>query len=293
MRLPLLLCVTSLVATTALAQRETSPSSSPSSQPGSSSKSSQSSQTGTSSQSSNPSLSPTGRGSGQAGQQQCFRSTKLIGAQVKSSSGEDVGRIEDVVINPTSGKIDLAVISSESKLYPVPWQLLSVSGQGGQGSQSSSSQGSSSSTSSSTSPSSSSTSPSSTSPSSPTSPSSTSPSTSPSASAGVYASSSASMGQQPTFILNVDKTKLQSAPSFDRSRWPEMNASWTQRIYAHFGVQADTGVGGTGSGSFKSSTQSDQGSTGKSSDTDSGKSSSDTDSSSSPSKSKSSSDTKK
>ena len=91
---------------------------------------------------------------------------------------------------------------------------------------------------------------------------------------------------QPTFILNVDKTKLQSAPSFDRSRWPELNASWSQRVYTHFGVQADTGVGGTGSGSFKSSTdtQSDQGSTGSSSDKSSGKSSSDTEKSSSDSK---------
>jgi hypothetical protein len=95
---------------------------------------------------------------------------------------------------------------------------------------------------------------------------------------------------QPTFTLNVDKAKLQSAPSFDRSRWPELNASWTQRVYAHFGVQPDTGVGGTGSGSFKSptDTQSDQGSTGTSSDSTKGKSSSDTDAGS-----KSSPDSKK
>jgi hypothetical protein len=96
------------------------------------------------------------------------------------------------------------------------------------------------------------------------------------------------MGMQPTFTLNVEKSKLQSGPSFDRSRWPEMSASWGQRIYSYYGVQADTGVGGTGSGSLKSSTD-DQGSTGKSTDSSTGKSSSDTDSSSSPSKSKSSS----
>src|SRR5215204_1105772 len=132
MRLPLLLCVTSLVATTALAQRESSPSSSPSSPSSPSSKSSQSSQSGTSIQSSDTGLSATGRGAGYSGQQQHLRSTRIIGAQVKTSSGEDVGRIEDVVINPTSGKIDFAVISAESKLCPVPWQLLSVSGQGGQ-----------------------------------------------------------------------------------------------------------------------------------------------------------------
>lgn len=247
MRLPLLLCVTSLVATTALAQQEPS---SPSKQPGSST------QPGISSQPSQPSdttLSPTGRPSGQ---QQAFRSTKVIGAQVKTSTGEDVGRIEDVVINPTSGRIDFAVISAENKLCPVPWQLLSVSGEA-------------------RTPGATSTTP---------TPSPTTPSTSPQAGAGVYASA---MGQ-PTFILNVDKSKLQSGPSFDRSRWPEMSASWSQRIYAHYGVQAETGVGGTGAGSLRGS-QSDQGSTGTSTDSSSGKSSS-SDKGSSGSSSDSSSD---
>ena len=51
-----------------------------------------------------------------------------MGAQVKTTSGEDVGRIEDVVLNPASGRIDFAIISSEGKLVPVPWRLLSVSG---------------------------------------------------------------------------------------------------------------------------------------------------------------------
>jgi hypothetical protein len=85
---------------------------------------------------------------------------------------------------------------------------------------------------------------------------------------------------QPAFILNVDKEKLQQGPSFDRSRWPELSASWSQRIYSHYGVQAETGVGGTGAGSIKSSS-SDQGSTGNSTGSGSGKSSSNSDSSSS------------
>lgn len=227
MRLLFLLCVTSLAATTALAQQEPSSPSSKATQP-----------------SSQSTLSPTGR---TTGQQQHFRSTRIIGAQVKTSAAEDVGRIEDVVLNPTSGRIDFAVISAENKLCPVPWQLLSVSSEAGT-------------------PGSTST----------TTPSPTTPSTSPSAGAGAYASA---MGQQPTFTLNVEKSKLQQGPSFDRSRWPEMSASWSQKIYTHYGVQADTGVGGTGAGagSIKSSTssQSDQGSTGSSSDSSSGKSSSD------------------
>jgi sporulation protein YlmC with PRC-barrel domain len=239
MRLPLLLCVTTLAASAVLAQQAGSPSS-----PSSADKSTQ---PGISSPSSSSTLSPTGRGSGQ---QQHFRSTKVIGAQVKSSSGEDVGRIEDVVINPTSGRIDFAVISAESKLCPVPWQLLSVSSssaQGGTSTSSSTQTGTSTSTTPGTSP---------------TSPSATTPS-----STGIYAS--ASMGQ-PTFTLNIDKSKLQSGPSFDRSRWPEMSASWSQRVYSHYGVQPETGVGGTGTGS--TSSQSDQGSTGTSTDSTKGSS---------------------
>lgn len=278
MRLPLLLCVTTLAASTALAQQagQSSPSSSSSkSQTDPSSKTGTSTQPGISSQpgqSSSSTLSATGRG---AGQQQHFRSTKILGAQVKSSSGEDVGRIEDVVLNPASGRIDFAIISSESKLVPVPWQLLSVSG-------GASAQGSTSSSSSTTSGTSTSTDPSSTTPSS--TPGATTPSSS-----GIYASASAA-GGQPTFTLNADKAKLQAAPSFDRSRWPEMSSSWSQRVFSHFGVQPETGVGGTGAGSFRGSqgsTTPDQGGTGTSSDKSSGKSSSDPEKSSDPSKSSS------
>jgi len=259
MRLPLLLCVTTLAAGTAFAQQAGS--SSPSSPSSKSSQSDQPSQSGISSQSSQSGsiYSATGRASGH---QQHLRSTKVIGAQVKTSSGEDVGRIEDVILNPTSGRIDFAVISAEGKLVPVPWQLLSASSQGG-----ASAQGSTSSSSTSTSGTS-------------TDPSST---TSTPGSSGTYASASA--GMQPTFTLNVDKSKLQGGPSFDRSRWPEMSASWSQRVYSHFGVSA-SGVGGTGSGSSTI----DQGGTGSSTDS---KSSSGSSSDSSDKSSKSSSDPSK
>lgn len=267
MRLPLLLCVTTLAAATAIAQQAGS--TSPSSQSTQSSQTDQSSQPGISSQTSQSSsiYSATGRGAGYAGQQH-LRSTKIVGAQVKTSSGEEVGRIEDVILNPASGRIDFAVISAENKLAPVPWQLLSLGGQAS----AHGSTGTSTSTTTGTSR-------------DPSGTTSTTP-----GSSGVYASATA--GQQPTFTLNVDKSKLQAGPSFDRSRWPEMSASWSQRVYSHFGVSA-TGVGGTGAGSYRSGSSSqgstgstiDQGSTGSSSDSSTGKASSDP--------SKSSSDDKK
>src|SRR5436190_14862448 len=86
-------------------------------------------------------LSPTGR----MGQHE-IRASQLKSSSIKSSSGEDLGKIEDVIINPGSGRVDFAVIS--------------LSSSGSSGTQSSSS---STTPSSSTSPSSSSTSPSSTS----------------------------------------------------------------------------------------------------------------------------------
>ena len=61
-------------------------------------------------------------------------------------------------------------------------------------------------------------------------------------------------------------------------------------VYSHFGVQPETGVGGTGAGSLRGSqgsTTTDQGSTGTTSDKSSGKSSSDPEKSSDPSKSSS------
>lgn len=63
------------------------------------------------------------------------RASKVIGCSVNDSSGNRVGRIEDILLNPVSGKIDFAVISpaipgataettATGKLVPVPWSLL-------------------------------------------------------------------------------------------------------------------------------------------------------------------------
>src|SRR5436190_522777 len=42
---------------------------------------------------------------------QLVRASRLIGSDVKDPSENRIGRIEDVLLNPTSGKIDFAVIS--------------------------------------------------------------------------------------------------------------------------------------------------------------------------------------
>ena len=144
-----------------------------------------------------PTPSPTGRDYGATGRSsdtnQPLRASKLIGANVKTQTGENLGQIEDVVVNPQHGKIDFAVISKEDKLIPVPWKLLS---------------------------------------------SSQAPSR-----IGLPSM------QQVAFTFQGEKEKFDSAPSFEKSRWTDMNQpGWSQRVYSHYGVEGESGVGGTGSG---------------------------------------------
>ena len=120
--------------------------------------------------------------------------SKIIGAKVKGQTGDRLGQVQDVIINPQSGRVEFVVLSSATtsgdKVVPVPCKILTTSSSGASG----------------------------------------------------------AMGQ-PTFTASIDKDKLQSAPSFDKSHVPDMSSSdWSQKIYSYFGVTPDTGVGGTGSG---------------------------------------------
>lgn len=39
------------------------------------------------------------------------------------------------------------------------------------------------------------------------------------------------------FILNVDKTTLETAPGFDKDNWPDMaDTSWSSQVYKHYGI---------------------------------------------------------
>lgn len=40
------------------------------------------------------------------------------------------------------------------------------------------------------------------------------------------------------FVLNAEKAKLESAPGFDKDRWPNMaDVSWEQGIHTYYGTQ--------------------------------------------------------
>ena len=163
------------------------------------------------------------------GQQSLRVSQQIINAQVKTQDGQQLGQIEDLIANPQTGKIEFAVVSKGDKLCPIPMQLLQPQGSA-QGGSSTSTSGTTSGTSSTTSDTTSGTS-----------------GTSGTSSTSPFGRSSAS-GQRVTFVAQVDKSKIEQAPSFSRTQWPEMSSTWSQQVYSHYGVTPEA-AGGTGSGS--------------------------------------------
>ena len=155
-----------------------------------------------------------------------IRASQLTGADVKSSSGDSVGTMSDVIINPQSGKVDFAVISlgantpssgttgtsstasatagsstsstaGGTKQVAVPWTLLHPANMGA----------------------------------------------SPTASSG--------MGQQ-TFTYSGDTSKLQTAPAFDPTT-DMTKPGWLQSVFSYFGVNPSSATGGATSPGSSSS----------------------------------------
>lgn len=189
--------------------------------------------------------------------QKSTRLSQLTGSSLKNTSGESLGQINDFVVDPSTGRIEFAVVSltpegtigkienalQRGKLTAIPWTLIRPSGEG------------------------------------------------------------------QNLTANIDKDKLASAQTFDRSSWPDMSQeSWGQQIYSHYGLQwqdrssaggrvhiggSDTGTGvsstrsglqqGTtdnstspdGKGTFKNGTQSDSTTSPQTKDKDSNTSSQD------------------
>lgn len=174
------------------------------------------------------------------------RVSKLMHTSVKDSQGQSLGTVQDAVIDPSSGQIQFVVLSLDSSSTGAP------------GSSSSATPGSASS--------------------STTTSGIGTPSTLPprgstggiGSTSGIGSSSSGnlvavpwSLMQQPSgssssseqqqITLNVDRAKLQSAPSFSSANWPTMDTTWSQQVYSHFGVDANSSTGAPGSSSSSGS----------------------------------------
>lgn len=102
--------------------------------------------------------------------------SSLAGDSVRNPAGDDLGKIEEIMIDVPSGRVAYAVLSfggflgMGNKLFAVPWDAFTIDEENKQ------------------------------------------------------------------FILDVDKTMLQSAPGFDKNNWPDMAApSFGKQVYSHYG----------------------------------------------------------
>jgi sporulation protein YlmC with PRC-barrel domain len=100
----------------------------------------------------------------------------LAGDAVKNSVGEDLGKVDEIMIDIPTGYIAYAVLSfggflrMGNKLFAVPWDVLKVD------------------------------------------------------------------EDQKCFILDIEKSRLENAPGFDKDNWPDMaDQSWGRQIYSYYG----------------------------------------------------------
>ena len=157
---------------------------------------------------------------GRMGQHE-IRASKILGTELKNATGETLGTIQDVILNPASGRIEFAVASLQSKagantsaatgitssatgqLVPIPWTLIRPSGVTGYGARST---------------------------------------------AGTSASE-----EQPVFVFTGDTAKLSAAPAFSQASWPDFSQqSWRHSIYSYYGMSTGAGMGGAESPSGSS-----------------------------------------
>lgn len=100
----------------------------------------------------------------------------LKGDSVRNSTGEDLGKVDEIMIDIPTGRVAYAVLSfggfmrMGNKLFAVPWDALKVD------------------------------------------------------------------EDQKCFILDVEKSRLENAPGFDKDNWPDMaDRAWGSQIYSYYG----------------------------------------------------------
>jgi sporulation protein YlmC with PRC-barrel domain len=106
----------------------------------------------------------------------------LSGTKVTNKAGEHLGKIEDFMVDLTTGRISYAVLSFGGflgigdKLFAIPVNTLKLD------------------------------------------------------------------LDEESFILDVDKERLENAPGFDKDNWPDMaDSNWVSKVHEYYGVRPYTG----------------------------------------------------
>jgi sporulation protein YlmC with PRC-barrel domain len=182
----------------------------------------------TSNQGAPPGTSPVGLGtqSGSLSSQssQAFRLSRLMNSSLRSQTGENLGQVQDIILDPTSGQIQFVVLQLNSSATGAPGATSARTSGIGTTSDSSVSN----------------------------------PRPAPSTT-GSFGTGSGRLvavpwrllnrGAGDQFTSNLDRTRLESAPTFSSMTWPTMDSAWMQSVYSHFGTTPPAGTGAPGSSS--------------------------------------------
>jgi len=147
--------------------------------------------------------------------------TEIIGAKVVNPSGENLGKVDDVVIRP-SGEVAYAVLSFGGtmgvgdKLFAIPFDLLQCKDMKDMSDKSHDTTGAGRDTT-----------------------GSGRDTTGAGSTTGSTSSSSSGMGtgmRDNTLVLNIDKERLKNAPGFDKKNWPSTvdATDWTREVDSYY-----------------------------------------------------------
>ena len=110
------------------------------------------------------------------GYRRVLSASTLTGDAVRNPAGDDLGKVDEIMIDIPTGRVAYAVLSfggfmrMGNKLFAVPWESLTVD------------------------------------------------------------------QDRKCFVLDVDKSRLENAPGFDKDNWPDMaDQTWGRKIYDYYG----------------------------------------------------------
>lgn len=113
----------------------------------------------------------------------CYKASDVVGANVRNASGV-IGEVEDLVIDPMTGRIDYAVLSIKERgpdqWHAVPWSTIAAATTVGE-----------------------------------------------------------KKDAKPEFVLNVDATRVKTAPGFPKDKWPDINGpAWRSEVDSHYDARS-------------------------------------------------------
>jgi len=129
----------------------------------------------------------------------CNKASEVVGAKVRNAQNENIGKVEDLVVDPATGRIDYAVVSidkrgTKDQWYAVPFQKLTVP-----------------------------------------------------MSMDKDGKDARKEMKNPEFVLDLDQAKLDTAPGFNKDKWPDLNApAWRTDLERFYGVRRTGETAGSG-----------------------------------------------